>query len=147
MSGPDAAHQRPEGMTDATVEALGKLSKALETIEDARGSLYRFHRLSGTADFELGDAVEELRGAGHADLAERIETELLGRNVLPGRWTFQIVEGYDETYYSKFKELEELARTQLAEGKRHLYEAELKEQRRTAGEPAHEAQPEDVGTV
>ena len=147
MSGPDAAHQRPEGMTDATVEALGKLSKALETIEDARGSLYRFHRLSGTADFELGDAVEELRGAGHADLAERIETELLGRNVLPGRWTFQIVEGYDETYYSKFKELEELARTQLAEGKRHLYEAELKEQRRSPGEPAHEARPEDVGTA
>jgi len=147
MSGPDAAHQRPEGMTDATVDALGKLSKALETIEDARGSLYRFHRLSGTADFELGDAVDGLREAGHTDLADRIETDLLGRNVLPGRWTFQIVEGYDETYYSTFKELEELARNQLADGKRHLYEAELKEQRRTAGEPAHEAQPKDVGTV
>ena len=89
MSGPDEAHRRPDGMTDATVEALGKLSKALETIEDARGSLYRFHRLSGTADFELGDAVEELRRAGHADLADRIDTELVGRNVLPGRWTFQ----------------------------------------------------------
>jgi hypothetical protein len=147
MSGPDAAHQRPDGMSDATVDALGKLSKALETIEDARGSLYRFHRLSGTADFELGDAVAALRDAGHDDLAERIETELVGRNVLPGRWTFQIVEGYDETYYSAFKELEELARKQLAGGKRHLYEAELKEQRRSAGEPAHEAQPQDVGTA
>ena len=147
MSGPDAAHRRPDGMTDATVEALGKLSKALETIEDARGSLYRFHRLSGTADFELGDAIVDLRGAGHTELADRLETELLGRNVLPGRWTFQIVEGYDETYYSKFKELEELARHQLADGKRHLYEAELKEQRRTHGRAAHEARPEDVGTV
>ena len=147
MSGPDEAHRRPDGMTDATVEALGKLSKALETIEDARGSLYRFHRLSGTADFELGDAVEELRRAGHADLADRIDTELVGRNVLPGRWTFQIVEGYDDTYYSTFKELEELARNELGAGKRHLYEAELKEQRRSDGEPAHEAQPQDVGTA
>jgi hypothetical protein len=147
MSGPDAAHQRPDGMTDATVDALGKLSKALETVEDARGSLYRFHRLSGTADFELGDAVEGLRKAGHADLADRIETELVGRNVLPGRWTFQIVEGYDDTYYAKFKELEAVARHQLAAGRRHLYEAELKEQRRSDGEPAHEARPEDLGTA
>lgn len=147
MSGPDEAHQRPQGLDDATVEALGKLSKALETIEDARGNLYRFHRLSGTADFELGDAVEELRGAGHGELADRIETELVGRNVLPGRWTFQIVEAYDDTYYAKFKELEARARHELADGKRHLYEAELKEQRRSAGEPAHEAHPRDVGTA
>ena len=144
MSGPDAAHRRPDGVDDDTVEALGKLSEAFEVIEDARGSLYRFHRLSGTADFTLGEAVEMLRDAGHTDLAERIETELLGRNVIPGHWTFQIVEGYDQTYYSKFQELERTAREQLAEGKRHLYEAELKEQRRTHGEAGHEAKPDDL---
>ena len=44
MSGPDRAHQRPPGVGDATVAALGKLSEALECVEDARGHLYAFHR-------------------------------------------------------------------------------------------------------
>ena len=57
---PDAAHRRPEGVDDATVEALGKLSEALEAVEAARGHLYAFHRLSGTADLTLGDAVQQL---------------------------------------------------------------------------------------
>ena len=38
-------------------------------------------------------------------------------------------------------ELEQLARDQLVGGRRHLYEAEMKEDRRTRGEPGHEARP------
>ena len=144
MSGPDGAHRRPDGLDDATVEALGKLSEALEAAEHARGHLYAFHRLTGTADLMLGDAVDLLREAGHEELAERIDTELVGRNVIPGHWTFQIVEGYDDTYYTVFKDLEKLARDQLAEGKRHLYEAEMKEDRRTHGRRGHEARPRDL---
>ncbi len=146
MSGPDAAHQRPEGVDDATVEALGKLSEALEAAEVARGHLYTFHRLSGTTDLTLGDAVQQLRDAGHADLADRIDRELVGRNVIPGHWTFQIVEAYDDGYYATFKELERAAREELVGGRRHLYEAEMKEDRRTHGAPGHEAKPDDLRT-
>ena len=146
MSGPDAAHRRPDGVSDATVSALGKLSEALEAVEVARGHLYTFHRLSGTADLTLGDAVEELRGAGHTELADRIDRDLVGRNVIPGRWTFQIVEAYDDEYYSVFKELEQLARDRLVEGRRHLYEAEMKEDRRTRGNPDHTAVPRSQAT-
>lgn len=118
-------------MNDATVEAVGKLSEAFEVIEDARGSLYRFHRLSGTADFTLGDAVALLREAGHTDLADRIDRELVGRNVLPGMWTFQVVEGYDDTYYSTFRRFVTEARDTLMGGERHTYEARLKAERHT----------------
>ena len=69
---PTAEHRRPEGVDDATVEALGKLSEALEVVEDARGHLYGFHRLTGTADLALGEAVDLLREAGHAELADRL---------------------------------------------------------------------------
>ena len=103
-------HVRPDGVTDAIVEALGKLSEALEAVEVCRGHLYAFHRRSGTADLTLGEAVDLLRKAGHEELADRIDTELVGRNVIHGRWTFQIVEEYDETYYEKFKALEQRAR-------------------------------------
>lgn len=139
--GPDADHRRPDGLDDASVTALGKLSEALETVEHARGLLYGFHRLTGTADLALGDAVALLREAGHAALADRIETELLGRNVIEGRWTFQIVEDYDDGYYALFKQLEREARDALADGRRHLFEAEMKEDRRTHGRPGHEALP------
>jgi hypothetical protein len=144
MSGPDAAHRRPDGVDDATVEALGKLSEALEAAEEARGHLYAFHRRCGTADLTLGDAVAQLRAAGHGDLADRIERDLVGRNVIPGRWSFQIVESYDDTYYAVFKDLEQAARDQLVAGRRHLYEAEMKEDRRTHGRPGHEATPSDL---
>ena len=144
MTGPDSRHRRPDGVADATVDALGRLSEALEAVEIARGHLYTFHRLSGTADLTLGDAVEKLRGAGHPDLADRIERDLLGRNVLGGRWTFQVVEEYDDGYYADFRELERAARDELVGGRRHLYEAEMKEDRRSPGEPGHEATPGDL---
>ncbi|MEV4343880.1 hypothetical protein AB0J83_05320 [Actinoplanes sp. NPDC049596] len=132
-------HQRPEGLDDTTVEALGKLSEALETTEHARGHLYAMHQLTGAADFQLDEAVSLLREAGHDGLADRVERELIGRNVIPGRWTFQIVEEYDDGYYSEFRALEKAARDELAGGRRHIYEAELKEKRRTHGRAGHEA--------
>ena len=140
---PTTEHRRPEGLDDATVEALGKLSEALEVVEDARGHLYGFHRLTGMADLALGEAVDLLRDAGHAELAEQVSSELVGRNVIEGRWTFQIVEEYDDGYYATFKRLEALARDDLAGGRRHLFEAEMKEDRRTHGRRHHEAVPHD----
>jgi len=123
------------------VDALGKLSAALETVERARGHLYGFHQLCGKADFELGDAVEALRAAGHRELAEQIDADLVGRNVLEGRWSFQIVEEYDDTYWSAFRAWEQAARDRLAGGRRHLFEAALKHQRRTPGRRHHEPGP------
>jgi hypothetical protein len=141
---PSPEHQRPDGVDDATVAALGKLSEAFEVVEEARGLLYAFHRRCGTADLTLGEAVDQLREAGHADLADRVEDELVGRNVLEGRWSFQIVEEYDDTYYSAFRDLEHSARDELAAGRRHLFEAEMKEDRRTNGRRHHEATATDT---
>lgn len=141
QDGPDRAHRRPEGVSDETVEALGALSKALETTERARGHLYSFHQLTGTADFQLDRAVELLRRAGHPEWADRVQSEILGRNVIPGHWTFQIVEAYDVTYHRPFTLLEREAVEQLAQGRGHLYEAEMKEARRTVGHPHHAARP------
>ena len=123
-------------------EAVGLVSEALETVERARGALYDFHQLTGGADLKLGEAVEKLREAGHDRIADEVEREIIGRNVLDGRWTFQIVEEYDDGYYATFKRLEKEARDTLVEGKRHLYESEMKEARRTQGRHGHESRPE-----
>lgn len=142
--GPDEQHRVPEGVSDATVEALGTLSAAVEVIEHARGLLYGFHRLTGMADLNLGEAVEQLRDAGHTELADRIDSELVGRNVIAGRWTFQVVEDYDDGYYALAKELERTARAELVQGRKHLFEAGMKEDRRSRGRRHHEATPADL---
>jgi hypothetical protein len=46
---------------------------------------------------------EVFRKAGHAELAEKLDREIVGRNVIEGRWTFQIVEDYDDGYYAESK--------------------------------------------
>lgn len=138
----DAEHSRPAGVDDVTVDALGELSGALETVHRARGHLYSAHQLIGGADLTLDRVVGLLREAGHDDLADRVEHELLGRNVLPGRWTFQVVEEFDDGYYATFQEIERDARERLAGGRRHIYEAEMKQRRRTHGLRGHEATPE-----
>ena len=138
-------HQRPAGVDDRTVAAVGKLSEALEMVEQARGLLYAFHRLCGSADFALGDAVDQLRAAGHDGLAGLLQHDLVGRNILEGRWSYQLVEEYDDTYWSVFRQLEARVRQELLDGRRHVYEAELKEERRTHGARHHEAVPDDRG--
>lgn len=143
--GPDAAHQVPPGVDDATVEAVGMLTAALEVVEQARGLLYGFHRMTGRADNDLRDALDALEAAGHRELAAAIREDLFGRNVLRHRWTFQVVEDYDDHYWSAFRRWEQEARDQLMAGRRHVYEAQLKERNRTHGRPGHEARPAPDG--
>src|ERR1700709_2265708 len=107
---------RPVGTDDDQVDADGKVSAAFEVIEQARGMLYGFHRMSGKADMALQEAVDALRAAGHDDLATEIDEVLVGRDVIPGHWTFQIVEAYDEQYYRVFQAASEKVRQRLTRG-------------------------------
>jgi len=126
------------------VEALGKLSAALDHVEDARGHLYAFHRLCGSAETTLEEATAMIREAGHVDIADALDRDVLGGNPLPGMWSFQMVEAYDDGYYATAKGLEQRATDELVAGRRHLFEAEMKELRRTRGRNGHEATPEAV---
>ena len=133
--------RRPPGVSDAAVAAAGLLSETLEVVEELRGHLYALHRLTGKADFKLDDAARLLREAGADDLADEVAQDLIGRNVLAGRWTFQVVEEYDDGYYATLRDLERRGRERLVAGRRHVAEAELKSRRRTPGRPGHEAAP------
>jgi hypothetical protein len=136
-------HIEPCRADAATRAAVGRLTEALETVERARGHLYSFHQLTGTADAQLQDAVTKLRDAGHGELADRLNTQLVGRNVIFGRWTFQVVEEYDDGYWSVFRDLEKRVRDALLDGRRHLHEAAMKDDERTPGLPGHERRPDD----
>ncbi|CAA9378176.1 MAG: hypothetical protein AVDCRST_MAG60-665 [uncultured Nocardioides sp.] len=139
---PAPEHRRPEGVSDATVEAVGKLSAAMDHIEDARGHLFAFHRLCGSAETTMETATTMIREAGHDDIADALDRGVLGRNPLPGMWSFQMVEAYDDGYYAEAKGIEQRAIDELMNGQRHVFEAEMKELRRTRGREGHEVTPD-----
>ena len=139
---PDDPHLRPDGASDATVAAVGKVTEALEWVERARGHLYDFHQMMGHADLLLGDAADALADAGHDDIAGDLREQLVGRNALEGRWSFQIVEEFDDGYWADARAAERSVRDALLAGRRHVFESEMKEERRTHGRRHHEARPE-----
>ncbi len=134
-------YERPDETDDETVEAVGKMTEALEWVERARGDLYEFHQKMGHADAMFATAAGKLRDAGHNELADDVMRDVSGMNVLHGRWTFQIVDEFDEGYYATVKAVEKRARDNLLEGKKHVFEAELKEKTRTPGKSGHESRP------
>lgn len=137
----DERHQRPAGTSDETVAAVGKVSEALEYLERARGRLYDFHQLMGRTDLLFGEAADALQDAGHDELAAQLREQVVGRNVLDGRWTFQIVEEFDAGYWEPVRAAERRVRDELMAGRRHVYESEMKDDRRTEGRPHHERRP------
>ena len=140
----DPEHRRPDGVSNQTVEALGKFSAALDHVEDARGHLYAFHRLMGSAERTLEEAESMMRAAGHDELADALDLDVLGGNPLPGMWSFQMVEAFDDGFYARATGLHQRALDELVEGRRHIFEAEMKELRRTHGRVGHEATPAQV---
>lgn len=137
--------RRPAGVSDAAVTAAGRMTEALETLMRAQGHLYSLHQLIGHSDLQLDEVCELLREAGAEDLAEEIERDLLGRNVLAGRWTFQVVEEFEDGYMSLFRAKEQAVRDALTGGRRHVHESEMKERRRSGDRTGHEAEPEPSG--
>ena len=137
----DERHRRPDGTSDATVEAAGKVTEALEWVERARGHLYDFHQMMGHADALTGEAADALEEAGHGELAAFLRDEMVGRNAIDGRWSFQIVEEYDDLYWTAMRDAERRVRDELMDGKRHVFESEMKDDRRSKGRPHHERRP------
>jgi hypothetical protein len=68
-------------------------------------------------------------------VATRLRHEVVGRNALEDRWTFQIVEAFDDGYYRSATEAERCVRDALVGGRRHVYESEMKAAERRPGRP------------
>lgn len=130
---PDAAHARPEEADDATVAAVGTASEAFEYLIRARGHLYSWHQLMGHVDALMGEAADQLEAAGHGGLADELRRTHLGRNAIRDRWSFEVVEDFDATYYTSAEAWDRRLRDELMEGRPHVHEAEMKGERRADG--------------
>jgi hypothetical protein len=133
--------QRPDGASDQLVEAVGKASEAYEYLVRARGHLYSFHQLMGHVDLMFSDVAARFDEAGLADVAARMREEVVGRNALDGRWSFQVVEEFDDLYFGPVEAEVRRLEADHMDGQRHIYESEMKDHRITRGRPGHERRP------
>jgi hypothetical protein len=119
----------------STVDAVGKATEALEYVERARGHLYAFHQLIGRADLLFEESAVRLAQAGHRGEAASLWRTVVGRDVLEGRWTFEIVERFDDDYYDTARS--EIARLEqrLVGARRHAHEQALRDRRRAEHPP------------
>jgi hypothetical protein len=114
-----------------TVDAVGKATEALEYVERARGHLYAFHQLIGRADYLFEESAHLLEQLGHGEAAASLWRNVVGRDVLEGRWTYEIVEHFDDDYYDTARsEVLRLAK-HLVSSRRHAHEEGLRRRRRS----------------
>ncbi|WP_421121612.1 hypothetical protein ACE2AJ_09580 [Aquihabitans daechungensis] len=137
----EAGEYREKQADDAATSAVGRASEALEYVERARGHLYSMHQLIGRADLLFEEAADLFREAGEEEAADRLQRDVVGRNVLDGRWTFQVVDEFDDLYHGVVTEAVRSLEREYHDGERHVYEARMKEQRRTHGRSGHEHRP------
>lgn len=125
-----------------TIDAVGKATEALEYIERARGHLYAFHQLIGRADFLFEESAVLLAVTGHKEEAISLWRNVVGRDVLNGRWTFEIVESFDDDYYDAAREEVLSLERALVNGLRHSHEQMLRQRRRATRPPFLDDEPQ-----
>ena len=136
------AERTAEDRTELTAEereALHRVELGVEWLHRAHGDLVEFHHKTGHAMDHLADAEARLRACGHTDLADALRDEYLPRGVIDeGRWSYDVLESYQDGFLSALTDFEERARGEIADGQRHVterrQEREWKQRARDGGE-------------
>jgi len=110
-------------LSETELEALHEVELGLEWTQRAQGCLLEFHHATGHGMDHLYRAEERLRAAGHDDLADVIRDDLLPHGVVDeDRWSYDILEHFQESLLAETRALERQVRRELADGKRHVRE-------------------------
>lgn len=110
-------------LTAAERKALHSVELGVEWLHRAHGNLVEFHHKTGHAMDHLADAEGQLREAGHDALADVLRDEYLPRGVIDeGRWSYDVLEDFQEGFLATLTEFEERTREDVADGHRHVTE-------------------------
>ncbi|PCR91269.1 hypothetical protein [Natrinema ejinorense] len=124
-------------LSDAEFDALHEVELGLEWVQRAQGSLLEFHHATGHGMDHLYRAEELLRATGHDELADAVRTELLPHGVVDeDRWSYDVLENFQESLLAETRSLERRVRRELADGQRHVRERrQEREWKRRADDP------------
>jgi len=115
-------------LTAGEEAALHRAGLGIEWLRRAHGSLVEFHHATGHAMDHLYEAETTLRDCGHTELADQLRDELLPRGAVEDRWTYDLLESFDDGLLADATAVERGLREELADGQRHI--TERKQERR-----------------
>lgn len=105
---------------EETLQANHELLSAYEYVIRARGALYEFHHLIAQADSLFESAAKHLNEVGHPECAGYVQ-RVVGRDVLPGLRTHELVEGFDDSYWRDANDAENEVRKRIMHNVRHSH--------------------------
>lgn len=122
-------HAVVDSLSDAELEGLHEVEQAIEHLRRAHGHLIAFHHSIGRGMNHMAAAEPHLREAGYGDLADEIRDEHLPRGVIEGRrpgghgrWTYDVLETYEEVFLEDVAAFGEEVTETVADGLRHAHE-------------------------
>jgi hypothetical protein len=119
----DGESEPATALSDTECEALHEVELGLEWVQRAQGYLLEFHHATGHGMDHLSRAEELLRATGNDDLADAIRTELLPQGVVDeDRWSYDVLENFQNGLLAETRSLEGRVRRELADGERHVRE-------------------------
>lgn len=123
----DEASDLPgDELTERERDALHRMELGLESLQRAHGLLVGFHHATGHGMDHLAEAESLFRAAGHEHLADVLRDDLLPRGVIDGdRWSYDVLEGFQEEFLDSVETFEEQCRDEVAGGDRHLNERRM----------------------
>ncbi|WP_336000970.1 hypothetical protein [Halorientalis halophila] len=103
--------------------ALHQVELGLEWLHRAHGHLVQFHHNTGHAVDHLAEAEPLLRECGYDDLADALRDTYLPRGVIDeDRWSYDVLESFQEGFLDGIEGFEAEAREAVAGGQRHVAE-------------------------
>jgi hypothetical protein len=115
-------------LSKTELAALHDLQLGIEHLHRGYGHLLAFHHAVGRGMNRFEDAREELRESGHDARADALRDDLLPAGVFDERWSYELVETFEDGFLPAAVEFESAVREELASGRRHVTE---RHQRRT----------------
>ncbi|WP_129112629.1 hypothetical protein [Halegenticoccus tardaugens] len=109
-------------VTEEERRALHDFQVGIEYVYRSYGALLDFHHHLGHAMDRLHDAEEDLRAAGHEELADELRDEHLPAGAVEDMWSYEIVESFREGFLREITDFEAGVRDDLADGRSHVTE-------------------------
>lgn len=110
-------------LSDAERSALHEVELGIEWLHRAHGALIEFHHNTGHAMDHFARAEELFRESGATELADALRDEHLPRGVVDGdRWSYDLLEDFQEGFLPEMVEFETEARRLISDGRRHVTE-------------------------
>jgi hypothetical protein len=122
LNGRTQTGKQPD-LTDAERAALHDLRLGLEHIHRGYGHLLAFHHQIGHAMDRFEDARD------HDEFANRLRDERLPAGVVDDRWTYELVEAFENGFLADTTAFEQAIRDALADGADHVTEREQQRRR------------------